>query len=228
MKGDQDRGEDLFRSISQGKKFKKDIIEIREKFLISTGGFSDMSYIYDWDSRQSFKFFTNPEESDFRKKINWLLSRHGMPLNHWWRNRIITHVVSGDKIDYLPKPHDFQRPFVELVNRHVDLDGSYNDIRIYGKVTQDDIRDFAGKAWKHVRPSYQVGTTKKIRRQNPKDIEINKEAVFFMDMSKQKLGIKKGTTKEIEIGKFLSKKHKKRITPDAVKSRANRTKNKKG
>lgn len=229
MKGDKggiSRGEKLFQKISQGDKFKKGVEEIRRQNIISDFGFSYKEYIRDWYGGTTLIPIHRERFNKFKEQIDRLLRQSALPLNSWWRHRVITFIISGDKMSFLPKLHDFQQPFVELINHHVSRDGSYNDIRIYERATQDDVRDFVSKNWKQIRPSYRVGTLKKVRKENPKDIEINREAVELMRMSKKELGTR--NIKEITISKHLSKKYGKGVSSDAVKARTYRTKNKKG
>ena len=226
-KGDLSRGEKLFISISQGEKFKKDIQEIRTGFEISPGAFVHRKDITNWYSQYHPMFGPQDKWNLFIEKIETTLKRNALPVNSWWRNRLITFILSGDKINFLPKLHYFQKPFVELINHHVGRDGSYNDIRIYERATKEDVLELIDKKWNQIKPSYREGTKKKIRKQDTKDMEINAEAVHLMSMSKKDLGIQ-GTIKEIEIGKRLSQKYGKKITSDAVKARAHRTRNQKG
>lgn len=224
MKGDTSRGEKLFRNISQGDKFKKEVEKIRADYKISDGGFAYKEYLYDWYGITMLPASKKRFDS-FKEQIDVLLRRNALPLNSWWRRRVFTHALSGDKIDFLPPLHDFQQPFVELVDHHVSRDGSYNVLRIYERATNDDVREFISKHWKTTKPSYRVGTLQKIRKQKDEDIAINDEAAFLMSKSKKELGIT-GPFKEIAISKHLSKKHGKTLTPEATKARAYRTKRK--
>ncbi len=147
MKGDKggiSRAETLFRDITLTDNFIRQVEKLRQEYQISDGGFSYKEYIYDWygitelpTSKKRYKAF--------KAEIDALLRKHALPLNAWWRRRIMTYLLSGDKIDFLPSLHDFQQPFVERVDHHVSRDGSYNDIRIYERATQDDVREFISK-----------------------------------------------------------------------------------
>lgn len=229
MKGDQggiSRGEKLFLRVSQGDKFKKEVAEIRKEYLISDFGFSYKEYIGDWYSGTHLIPVHRERFEKFKNRIDILLRHHAFPLNSWWRYRVISFVIAGDKMDFLSKLHDFQQPFVELVNHHVGRDGSYNDIRIYEGSDIRDVRDFIQNNWKRVKPSYREGTSQKIRGQKKEDIEINADAVAFIEIPAQSFK-KKGRIKEAIIAEELHKTHGKRVSVDAVKARAYRTKNKK-
>lgn len=226
-KGDTSRGETLFRqAIAPGDKFKNEVEKIRHEYQISDGGFSYKEYIYDWYGVATLPANKKRFES-FKEQVDAFLRKNALPLNSWWRRRFITHILSGDKIDFLPPLHSFQQPFVELTEHHVSRDGSCDDIRVYERATQDDVKDFISKFWRYTKPSYREGTAQKIRKQKEKDIEINSEASVLMSMSKKEFGFT-GTFKEIPISKHLSKKHGKTLSPEATKARAYRTKRKKG
>lgn len=217
-KGDISRGEKLFRKISQGDKFKKEIVKIRNSFGISTKDFSHSPYeplVGTW------------EKSDlFKKEIDAILKRSALPINTWWQRRLVTFVLSDDKQDFLSPLYDFETPFIEIVTHHVGRDGSYNDVRLYEGVAQSDVKEFMARNWKYMLPSYREGTAQKIRGQKSEDIKIMMEAERLMRKSRIELGIPKdlGTTKEIEIAKILYKRYGKKITDDALKARLHRTK----
>ncbi len=227
MNGDTSRGEKLFLSVSQGDNFKKYIQEIRTEFKVLDGGFLSSKDVSTWYADNHSALDTDMRWNQFIEKVDSLLRRCALPLNIWWRNRIITFIVSNDKVVFLPKLHPWQKPFVELSTHHVSRDGSYNDIRIYERATQEDVRELVERTWKYIKPSHRSGTKLKIRKQDSKDLAINEEAVRMMKMSKKDLGIT-GTVKEITIGRRLSEKYGKKISSDAVKARAHRTRNKKG
>lgn len=223
MKGDQggiSRGEKLFQRVSQGDKFKKEITKITEEFEKEIGKFS----------YSPFKpLLGTQERSDkFRKEADGILKRSGLPINAWWRRRLITFILTDDKKGFLPPLQDFETPFIELVNHHVERDGSYNDIRFYEGVAQSDVKEFMARNWKYMEPSYREGTAQKIRGQSKKDIEILDEANRLMKLSRQELGIKKGmvTTKELAVTGKLYEKFEKRITDDALKARRQRARKK--
>lgn len=223
MKGDQgdiSRGEKLFQRVSQGDKFKKEIGKITKEFEKEIGEFSYSPFKPLLDTQ---------EQSDkFRKEVDGILRRSGFPINTWWRRRLITFTLTGDKKDFLPPLQDFETPFIELVNHHVERDGSYNDLRFYEGIAQSDVKEFVARNWKYMEPSYRKGTTQKIRGQSKKDIEILDEANRLMKLSRQELGIKKGmtTTKEIVVTGKLYEKFKRKITDDALKARRQRARKK--
>ena len=223
MKGDQggiSRGEKLFQRVSQGDKFKNEIEKIREGFEKEI-----REFLY-----SPFKpLLGTQERSDkFRKEVDGILKRSAFPLNAWWRRRLITYILTNDKEDFLPLLQDFETPFIEFVNHHVERDGSYNDLRFYEGVAQSDVKEFMSKNWKYMEPSYREGTTQKIRGQSKKDIEILDEANRLMKLSRRELGIKKGmtTTKELAVTGKLYEKYEKRITDDALKARRQRARKK--
>ncbi|MCX6735798.1 MAG: hypothetical protein NTZ13_01820 [Candidatus Parcubacteria bacterium] len=228
MKGDTNklsRGEKLFQRISQGEKFTHLVENIRKNYKISTEGFSFQEDITDWYAQHSSGVGSGDYE-EFKDEINKLLMKNALPVNQWWWTRATTHILSGDKVSFLPPLHSFQHPFVEMMDKHVGRDGSYTDIRLYEGAVQRDMDDFMSENWGRMKPSYRVGTIQKIRKESPVDIEINKEADFLLRHSKSDLGIK-NTTKEIAVSGHLTKKYGKKITSDSVKMRVQRLRRKK-
>jgi len=208
------RGEALLRKIVHSNDFQREIRTIRRKYSIHMEGFDKKKDVLNWYSKVFIPKKIGASEgrrNSFLKSVDSFLSDQNLPIMDWWCKKAIEQILANGKIDFLPPLYNTD-PFVKLINTKVSKHGSYVDIRVYERATQQDVRDFVSKHWKFSKPSYRIGTLKQIRKERSADAndrilelkEYPKETLE--DMAKdENLEDASGVPREILISRIIQK-----------------------
>lgn len=207
-----DKGEEVFYRFSLRPAFNHDLVELRKKYKIPSGGFTDQNYIETW-LRKFDKAFDRVEYYLDTAKF---LSKHKLPLTRASSDLLDEHLLSNNKIKFRPSSLDFccivEPPGKEETD-NFSISPQFVRIRIYPDASISDVVAYVKKNWWSIRKL--LGSRKRIRKTLYK--EVYAEIFELSQKSREELGLRRGDYRDVKISQMIKEKYGLNFSPEYIR-----------